>query len=280
MYLRFGLFFSLLFPLIACADICSQIDKVDTARYSAEIGSRTVTFLAIDLKNNHKCWAISKQRLNERHSPYSTFKIPHSLIALESGAVTAIDKTVEWNSSQYPSKPYWPDTWKQPQSLASAFQRSAVWFYQDLVPRIDPKEYKKWLGRFEYGNQKFTPGSNQFWLNNELKISPVEQVNFLVCLLETRCGISEKNVSAFEKISLVERKDGLFLYAKTGAGPIDPDNMDGAFEGWYVGYIKDENADPVIAFALYVKAENFSSLRDFRKILSLKLMNDLGYWRE
>lgn len=269
----------LLAPLISFADVCKTTKPINTDPYIAEMGTRKVTFLAVDLNNNH-CWAMNESGLNQRHSPYSSFKIPHTLIALETGAVKSIDERFEWDQKKYPAKDFWPETWKQSHTLASAFKHSAVWYYKALVPRIKPADYKKWLAKFHYGNQTFTPGSNEFWLNNELQISPVEQVEFIACLLKNRCGISASKFSAFESVALQETKNGLSLYAKTGAGPIDPNNNDGAFEGWYVGYIKDANGKPVAAFAIYMEAERFAALKDYRKAFSLRLLSDLKLWSD
>ncbi|WP_193747539.1 class D beta-lactamase [Cellvibrio sp. OA-2007] len=269
----------LLTPLMSFADVCKTTKLINTEPYIADIGTRKITFLAVDYKKNH-CWAINESGLAQRHGPYSSFKIPHTLIALEAGAVKSVDERFEWNQQKHPAKSFWPETWKQSHTLATAFKHSAVWYYQELVPRIEPEQYKKWLATFRYGNQTFTPGSDQFWLNRELQISPVEQVSFIACLLKNRCGVSAKNFSSFESAALQETKNGLSLYAKTGAGSIDPDNNDGAFEGWYVGYIKDKNAKPVAAFALHMEAENFSDLKDSRKALALQLLADLGLWSD
>lgn len=266
-------------PMMSFADTCKIIKPIDIAPYADAIGTRKVTFLAIDL-NNHHCWALNKSGLTQRHGPYSTFKIPHTLIALETGAVKSIDEPIEWDQKQYPAKSFWPETWKQSHTLATAFKHSAVWYYQALVPRIKPAEYEKWLATFNYGNQIFTPGSNEFWLNRELKISPLEQVEFISCLLENRCGINTGIFSAFESAAIQETKNGFSLYAKTGASPVDTHNFDGAFEGWYVGYVKDDGGKPVAAFALFMVAENFTALKDFRKKLSLTLLADRRLWRE
>jgi beta-lactamase class D len=267
----------LLTPWMCFADICKTTKPINTDPYASEIGTRKVTFLVADVNNNN-CWYINKPGLTQRHGPYSTFKIPHTLIALETGAVKSIDERFEWDQVKYPAKSFWPETWKQSHTLASAFKHSAVWYYKALVPRIQPGDYKKWLARFHYGDQVFTPGSNEFWLDNELKISPQEQVEFIACLLNDRCGVSASTFAAFESIALQETNNNLSLYAKTGAGSIDPNNNDGAFNGWYVGYIKGDGGKPVAAFALYMEAENFAALKDSRKALSLRFLGDLRLW--
>lgn len=77
-----------------------------------------------------------------------------------------------------------------------------------------------------------------------------------------------------------ETKNGFSLYGKTGAGPVAPNNNEGAFAGWYLGYIKDVNGKPATAFALYMEAENFAALKDLRKALSLRLLAGVGFWKE
>lgn len=269
----------LLIPLISQADICKQAKSINTESYEKEIGSRKVTFVAVDLKNKD-CWVINQPNIKQRHSPYSTFKIPHTLIALETKTVKSIGERIEWDQSKYPAQPYWPETWKQSHTLATAFKHSAVWYYKELVPRIEPNQYKRWLSRFHYGNQTFTPGSNSYWLDGELTISPKEQVEFIVCLLKSRCGVNANTFSAFEFVSLQETKNNFTLYAKTGAGPVDSNNFDDAFEGWYVGYVKGKSGKPVVAFAIFVEAESFFALQAFRRDFSLKLLADLKLWVE
>lgn len=277
--MKFKLFvFSILFFSFASfAETCKTTKPINTNAYAAEIATRKIVFVAVDFKTND-CWSINEKELNDRHTPWSTFKIPHTLIALETGAVKSVDEVIEWDQVKYPAQSYWPSTWKQSQTLATAFQRSAVWYYQALVPRIKPEEYTKWLAGFHYGNQVFTPGSNRFWLNGELKISVNEQVDFIVCLLKSRCGVNANVFSAFEAVALQESKNEFSLYAKTGAGPQDLNNNDGAFEGWYVGYVKDKTGKPITAFAIFMQGDSFAAIQNYRKDLALRLLTDLGFW--
>lgn len=276
MFVRILLPLLFLVPLASVAEVCKIIKPINTA-VATNNDVHEITFVAYDFKENN-CRVVNEKGLKLRHSPYSTFKIPHTLIALETGAVKSIDERIEWDQVKYPAQPYWPNTWKQDQTLATAFQRSAVWYYQALVPRIEPAQYQKWLAKFHYGNQTFTPGSDQFWLNNEIKISPEEQVGFIVCLLKNNCGVNKNIFSAFESIALQEQKRDFSLYAKTGTGPLESNNFDGAFEGWYVGYIKGKRGESVAAFAIYMQAGSFSALQNYRKELALQLLADLGYW--
>lgn len=265
-------------PLATFAGVCKTVKPINMDTYAEGIDPPTVTFIAFDFAS-HDCRVINGAGLDTRHSPWSTFKIPHTLIALETRAAKSAEERIEWDPKKFPAQAYWPDTWKQSHTLATAFQHSAVWYYQSLVPRIPSAEYKKWLGRFHYGNQTFTQGSQQFWLNGELKLSPREQIDFIACLVQYRCGIGAKTLGVFETIALQESAGDFFLYAKTGAGPRDLTNNDGAFEGWYVGYVKDKAGNALAAFAIFMQADSFSALHSYRKELTLKLLADVGYWK-
>nr|AMP57332.1 transpeptidase [uncultured bacterium]AMP57389.1 transpeptidase [uncultured bacterium] len=276
MKIKFLIFGLALSPLLAFAELCKTTQIINAEAYAAKIGANKVTFLAVDLKTD-KCHVIDAEGLDKRHGPFSTFKIPHTLIALETGAAKSIDEKIVWNPVKRPAKDFWPSTWKANHTLTTAFKHSTAWYYQELAQRISPAQYETWLARFSYGNQAFTPGSDGFWLNGELKISPREQVEFLYCLIKNGCGVKAATLNAFEKIALQETHNSKSLYAKTGAGPIDPNNNDGAFEGWYMGYIKD-NRKPVSAFAIYVESESFSAIKNFRRTFALQLLSDLGCW--
>lgn len=218
---------------------------------------------------------INKKGLDQRHTPFSSFKIPHSLIALEAGAAKSVDEKIVWNSQKRPAKDFWPATWKRDQTLVSAFKHSVAWYYQELVPRIAPEQYKKWLAKFIYGNQIFASGSDAFWLDGQLNVSPKEQVNFVFCLLKNRCGVSTATFTWFEAIALQETKGNLSLYAKTGAGPVDSNNFDGSFEG-VVSKIRMQNLLRPLRFML--KRKTLQPLK-FSPRLVNELLADLELWK-
>src|SRR5688572_24631367 len=58
-------------------------------------------------------------------APASTFKIPHALIALETGVVTNSHAVVKWDGSEQQFA-----SWKRDHSLDSAIKWSALWYFQ------------------------------------------------------------------------------------------------------------------------------------------------------
>jgi len=153
-------------------------------------------------------------------SPASTFKIPNTLIGLEYKVVTSPTSVFKWDKQQR-----WLDTWNQDHTLQSAYKVSCVW-----------------CSKLQYGNQN--PGSqiDQFWLNGDLTISALEQVEFLIRLIENRLPYQTHLQNLTKEIMLERVESNYKIYAKTGwaAGDINV--------GWYVGYI--ETVEGIWVFAM------------------------------
>ncbi len=262
---------------VANTDLCDSEDLINQDDWEAIIHKQVITFIAQDLRTN-TCWLSHRKRVLERHTPWSTFKIPHSLIALQTGAVKHVDETIAWDTILYPSEDYWPKSWRKDQTLATAFKRSAHWFYQALVPRISYESYQHWLHVFNYGNQAVQKGQQDFWLGKGLKISAKEQLNFINCLVSTDCGLSAQTIERFESIALQQNKQSYALFAKTGAGPLVLHDTASAYEGWYMGYVRDSEQKPVASFALYMQGKTYNAIKDARQELSLQLLSYLNLW--
>lgn len=245
--------------------------------FQERIATRQVTFVALDLRGS-ACWETNSADAGQRHPPWSTFKIPHLLIALETKAVSSPDASVPWDAAKRPAADYWPPAWRQGQSLTSAFERSAAWYFQELVSKIGVANYDEWLNKFAYGNRQVPPGREDFWLGGPLLVSAREQAHFLACVARTGCGVAANTVGVLETVALSDEPGHGRLYGKTGSGPLLPGHFEGAFEGWYVGYVRAQDSAPVAAFALYARAASFSELRTFRQDMAVLLLRHLKLW--
>jgi beta-lactamase class D len=163
-----------------------------------------------------------------RLSPASTFKIPHALVALETGVVTA--GTVErWDGTAYRSRP----SWERDHTIVSAMRPSVVWFFQRIAPRVGAARMRGWLERLRYGNADTSGPITQYWINGRLRISPDEQVVFLRRFFENELPIAGTHLArvhaslaqapgTVENATGIHRLDALWrpgfgLHAKTGA---------------------------------------------------------------
>ena len=117
---------------------------------------------------------VSRSECATRLSPASTFKIPHALVALETGVVTP-DSIEKRDGTKYARQP----KWMRDHTVISALRPSVLWFFQRIAPRIGASRMTEWLARFEYGNRDVSGPITQYWVNGRLQISPLEQVAFL-----------------------------------------------------------------------------------------------------
>ncbi|MEP7118075.1 MAG: penicillin-binding transpeptidase domain-containing protein [Acidobacteriota bacterium] len=193
-----------------------------------------------------------------RLPPASTFKIPHALLALETGVVTATS-VERWDGTAYPGRP----SWQQDQTVVSAIGPSVLWFFQRIAPRVGAGRMHDWLERVHYGNADTSGPVTQYWLNGHLRVSPDEQVAFLRRFYDQSLPIAPAHLAAvqaalIEEPGAVENatgshpleaqwRAGLVLSAKTGATQAD----DGTSVSWLVGRLTADGRHYVFASAAW-----------------------------
>ena len=109
-----------------------------------------------------------------RFTPASTFKIPNSLIGLETGVITNDSMVIKWDGIKRSN-----DDWNKDLNLREAFKVSAVPYFQEVARRIGKDTMQQWIDTLAYGNKNIAGPVDSFWLNNQLKISPDEQLGLL-----------------------------------------------------------------------------------------------------
>lgn len=222
---------------------------------------------------------VSDAALAERRFiPASTFKIPNSLIALETGVADSPAFTLEWDGVERGT------SWDRDHDMASAFAVSAVWYYQELARRIGGARMAEWVEAADYGNADISGGVDSFWLNGELRISPREQVEFLRRVHEGQSPFSPATVEAFlEGVMVVEPRAGLELRAKTGWARSQDfaDPSAAGFEGhlgWFVGSRALAPGRQVYFATLIFSPDPApESFAEDRVELTLALLGELGY---
>lgn len=225
----------------------------------AGVAGTIVVFDTLD-----KRWlSADSQRAYTRYLPASTFKIPHTLIALESGVVSDEQQTWQWDG-----KPRSLPDWNQDQTLSSAFQRSTVWVYQDIARSIGAARMQHYLDAFHYGNARISPQLDLFWLTGDLRISPVEQIDFLRRLKEGRLPLSARTLEIARRVMLREETATYRLYAKTGWADAATPGV-----GWFVGWL--ERGERTLYFALAMDMPN-AGLAPKREQITRQVLRELG----
>lgn len=176
--------------------------------------------------------------------PASTFKIPNSLIGLESGVIPDINFVIPWDGVQREIA-----AWNQDHDLKSAFAVSCVPYYQELARRVGYPRMRSLLEKLSYGQMDLRPGNlDEFWLRGHSRISPRQQVDFLSRLIERQLPFSQRSQDLTESIMLREQKAAYSYFGKTGWA------FEGSHEtGWFVGFVR--RGQQAWAFASRIEAD-------------------------
>ena len=134
-----------------------------------------------------------ESRARTGYLPASTFKIPHALIALETGVVADVDKEViRWDGV-----PNEIEEWNRDHTLRSAMRYSVVPVFQQIANRIGSERMKQFVDAFDYGNRDIGGAPlDKFWLEGNLRISALEQIAFLQRFHREDLPVSKRNLDA------------------------------------------------------------------------------------
>ena len=229
-----------LLPSRAFANVASQRSEIreDLAKRFADEGTAG-TFVGYKV-DDYLIIASDKDRSGEAQLPASTFKIPNSLIALETGVVEDPDKDIfKWDGVIRSI-----EAWNKDHTLRSAIAASVVPVYQEIARRIGAERMQKYVDLFEYGNRDIGGGIDQFWLTGNLRIDPVQQVDFVDRLRRGVLPVSKRSQDLVRDILPVTKSGDSVIRAKTGllGAELGKPSL-----GWVVGWVEKGTAQTVFA---------------------------------
>jgi len=172
--------------------------------------------------------------------PASTFKIPNSLIALETGVVAGPDTVFAWDGVKRSIA-----DWNADLTFTQALRVSCVPIYQEIARRIGQERMQWWVREMGYGNADIGQAIDTFWLNGALRISALTQAAFLRRLAHDGLPFSKKTMAAVREMLVEERTEAGVLRAKTGLTARVSPNV-----AWWVGWV--EKGDRRWFFALNI----------------------------
>lgn len=224
----------LLFVLASCAGVVAD-KNLDAVLEAEGVDPSQAALLIVRLEDSQR-WSSGGARLAERFSPASTSKIPHTLIALETNAVSGPDEVFAWDGRER-----FVAGWNETQDFRTAFKRSTVWIYQTVTPRIGSDALGEWLGKFDYGNADTGQPDRvtEYWLTGPLAISAQEQVMFLSRLARRQLPLKAETYAAALPIMIEKAESSSVMYTKTGRKSV-PGETD---IGWYVGWLEQMSGE-------------------------------------
>lgn len=247
----------LLTALLACAS--SHEDRpasaaaltereVDLSEFFVGVDSADATFVVLKAAAG-EIIRHNPARAQRRFVPASTFKIPNSLIALETNSASGPDHLIQWDSTGPRAGGFWASSWSQDHTLRSALRNSVIWYYQVLARDIGADRMQRYLDQFDYGNRNMGGGLDQFWLHGDLRISPDEQVQFLKRMYDGDIGLSDRSTRIVRDILVLDASQADRLSGKTGTANVTATRT----LAWLVGYV-ERQADTWF-FALNLEGE-------------------------
>jgi beta-lactamase class D len=223
-------------------------------------------FLLYDMKND-LYQIYNSQRCEKGFLPASTFKILNAAIGLETGVITGEDMVIPWDGVVRSV-----EEWNRDHTLASAIQYSAVPYFQEVARRIGPERMKEYVDDSEFGRMDITKETiDRFWLWGNSRITPWEQMNFLLNFYRGKLPFSQANIILVRKLIVLEKTDKWIFYGKTGMTVQDGKNI-----GWLVGFLEENGSTWVYVCNVESGMENSVKFRESRRGITEKVFHSMG----
>jgi beta-lactamase class D len=253
-------------PVRSFADVAPQRSEIrdSLAKHFTDDGT-TGTFVGYKVED-YLIIASDRTRSGEGRLPASTFKVPNSVIALETGVVQDPDKDVfKWDGIKRPI-----EAWNRDHTMRSAIAASVVPVYQEIARRIGQERMQKYVDLLEYGNRDIGGGIDQFWLSGDLRIDPMQQIDFLDRLRRRALSVAKRSQDLVCDILPVTKVGDATIRAKSGLLGAEAGRP--AF-GWMVGWV--EKGDATTVFALNMDCAEPRHVDD-RMTLTQTCLRDIG----
>lgn len=227
-------------------------------------------FLLYDLKNDFY-QIYNSTRCEQGFLPASTFKIPNALIGLEIGVITGEDMVIPWDGETRSV-----EEWNRDHNLASAIQYSAVPYFQEVARRIGLERMKEYVDDSDFGRMDISKETiDRFWLWGDSRITPWEQMNFLLNFYSYRLPFSHEHIDLVKKLIILKQTSEWTFYGKTGMTVQDGKNI-----GWLVGYLEEGGKTWLYVCNVESGQENSAKFRESRRGITEKVFHSMGLMEE
>lgn len=198
-----------------------------------------------------------------RLSPGTSFKIPETLIGIQTGKITN-ENTRLFGDSANTNNP----------TLKEAFAGSSVSFYRELEKQIGNDTLQFWIDSLGYGNKKLGENADSSWPPQTLKISPDEQLGMMSKLYFDQLPF-QKYAQEMVTSLMTEESDSLYKLNYTTASGIDSANRT---TGWALGWIEENRH--IYFFVTFARSANPSTdIRNTAADISKAALKHLGFFQ-
>ena len=200
------------------------------------------------------------QRCDQGFLPASTYKIPNSIIALETGVVEDDSTFFKWDGEKRSLS-----IWERDMIFREAFHLSCVPCYQEIARKIGPERMNAHLTKFGYpGMVVDSSNIDVFWLEGDSRITPHQQMDFLKRFYYSQLPITKRTDQIMKDLMVIEEKPEYKLSGKTGWSIREGFNV-----GWFVAYL--EKGEEV-----YFLVTNIEPKESFNMSMFAKIRKEIG----
>lgn len=231
---------------------CETMPKIEKPFDYFDLAKVEGCILLYNMKNNSFEKEIGGESCKKQYSASSTFKVPLSVMAFDSGALKDENVVFKWDGKvdarPEVNKDHNAKTW---------MKDSVVWFSQRLTQKMGQQKVQSYLNAFEYGNRDLKGGITQAWLVSPsktpaLSISAYEQIDFMKKLWSDKLRASPRAMALAREITYLETSpNGFVLNGKTGSNFFDNERK--VRLGWFVSHVQKGDQE-------YIAVTNFRDL--------------------
>ncbi len=214
---------------------------------------------------------VGTRRSHQRFLPSSTFKIPNSLLAIDTGVAAGADQRYPGPNPNFlvNGQPFLPAACEGDLTLATAFASSCIPIYQRIARQLGRATYRRAIRMMNYGNRKVGQAPvDLFWLQGPFGISAHEQVTFLEKLRRGALPFSRRAMRDVRQMMVIERRASTVIRAKTGYVFSTTPEV-----GWWVGWVARPRQTWTFALNLNITRPNHPAAR---MTIGRAILDDLG----
>ena len=239
--------------------------NVNITDMSAYFNEYDGSFVLYDTDNN--TWSIyNMDYATLRSAPESTYKIYDALFGLEEGIITPDNSFIAWDGTEYPF-----DAWNADQTLYSAMGSSVNWYFHAIDKKLGTPAIRKYVQDISYGNEIINTDLASYWMQSDLKISPIEQVELLMEFYNNSFEFTPKNINVVKDSICLFTSENNSFYGKTGTGRVDGQDVN----GWFIGFI--ETNGNTYFFATNIQ-NNANATGSNATEITMKILSDMNIW--
>ncbi len=205
----------------------------------------------------------------QRVLPASSFNIVNALVGVQTGKITDENMVVKWDGIVRNDA-----GWNKDLTMKQAFAASSVPYFQEIARRIGKDTLQVWIDSIQYGNKNTNGAVDSFWLNDDLKISPDEQLGLMSKLYFDQLPFQKYAQQMVRTAMLAEDNTLYKLSYNTGWGS-DENNQS---IGWVTGWI-EENRHVYFFVTLVKSPEKNTDMKTTATNITTNILKELGFFK-